>query len=206
MRNASPITDAQFLTLLEMERDWQNQRIKLTPAEELLIFEPSLQLLQSKIAEWKEVELIAKNELKEKLRTAHESNLDEVSLTLVREWLKVAHGTEVVTAQRHIGRINHLLSLLTMPEVGGSYTEKLERARSVPLFDLVAPHTTLKHRGRLFVGFCPLHSENSPSFTIYPNQNRAWCFGCQKGGDPIAIAQLLLGYGFREAVEYLSKF
>lgn len=52
---------------------------------------------------------------------------------------------------------------------------------------------------------CPLHEDRSPSFVIYPETNSCWCFGCQKGGDSIAIVRLLNNLSFIEAVEYLNR-
>ena len=48
----------------------------------------------------------------------------------------------------------------------------------------------LKQRGSLMVGICPFHSEKTPSFTIYP-ENNFYCFGCHKGGDSITLLKLL---------------
>ncbi|MGH2505693.1 MAG: CHC2 zinc finger domain-containing protein, partial [Ktedonobacterales bacterium] len=43
-----------------------------------------------------------------------------------------------------------------------------------------------------------------PSFTIFPESQRWWCFGCQRGGDVIEFVRLLEGIGFRDAVERLE--
>jgi len=48
----------------------------------------------------------------------------------------------------------------------------------------------LKQRGALMVGICPFHSEKTPSFTIYP-ENNFYCYGCHKGGDSISLLKLL---------------
>jgi hypothetical protein len=44
-----------------------------------------------------------------------------------------------------------------------------------------------------FKGHCPMigHKEQTPSFIVYPD-DRAWCFGCSRGGDVITIAQYIL--------------
>lgn len=58
--------------------------------------------------------------------------------------------------------------------------------------------------GARFVALCPFHAEQHPSFTIFPNSQRWWCFGCQRGGDVIDLVRLLEGVNFREAVEALG--
>lgn len=63
---------------------------------------------------------------------------------------------------------------------------------------------TLQASGARFVALCPFHVETHPSFTIFPESQRWWCFGCQRGGDVIEFVRLLEGIGFREAVERLS--
>lgn len=58
--------------------------------------------------------------------------------------------------------------------------------------------------GARFVALCPFHAEQHPSFTIFPNSQRWWCFGCRRGGDVIDLVRLLEGVSFREAVEALG--
>ena len=40
---------------------------------------------------------------------------------------------------------------------------------------------------------CPLHREKSPSFTIYPNHNSWYCFGCETGGTVIDFVMAYYG-------------
>ncbi|MGH2504532.1 MAG: CHC2 zinc finger domain-containing protein, partial [Ktedonobacterales bacterium] len=63
---------------------------------------------------------------------------------------------------------------------------------------------TLVASGARLVARCPFHEETHPSFTIFPESQRWWCFGCQRGGDVIEFVRLLEGIGFREAVERLE--
>lgn len=44
---------------------------------------------------------------------------------------------------------------------------------------------------------CPLpgHDDKTPSFVVYRDNERGWhCFGCQRGGDVVNLAQLAWGY------------
>jgi len=64
---------------------------------------------------------------------------------------------------------------------------------------------TLKKGGsNTLKGLCPLHKENTPSFTVYPETNSFYCHGCQEGGNPISFIQKLLGYDFKSACEHLG--
>ena len=62
----------------------------------------------------------------------------------------------------------------------------------------------LKRHGKIYVGKCCFTEEKSPSFTIYPEEQRFVCFGsCQKKGDVIAFIRELKHFTFKEALSYL---
>ena len=56
---------------------------------------------------------------------------------------------------------------------------------AVPLPTYAATVTKLKTAGLRLVGLCPVpsHEDSSPSFTIYQESGRWYCFGCTRGGD-----------------------
>jgi DNA primase len=62
----------------------------------------------------------------------------------------------------------------------------------------------LARSGSRLVGICPLHDETHPSFTLFPDAGRFYCFGCRQGGDVIDLVRLLDGVGFREALDRLQ--
>ncbi len=81
----------------------------------------------------------------------------------------------------------------------GTLTDNLiQAAREVPVESLL--NQPLKRSGRTLTGLCPFHTERTPSFHVYPRENRAWCFGCNQGGDTITVAMLLHGCDFKNAV------
>src|SRR3954469_23952949 len=69
---------------------------------------------------------------------------------------------------------------------------------------LISERLALKRAGRRFVGLCPFHSENSPSFSVNPELGLYYCFGCQESGDAITFVRKLDGLDFAEAVERLA--
>ncbi len=68
----------------------------------------------------------------------------------------------------------------------------------------------LHKRGKTFVGRCPFHLDRTPSFTVYPDSDTYWCFGCFQKGDGIDIFAMLGRWhniaGFRQQVEWLADF
>jgi hypothetical protein len=53
----------------------------------------------------------------------------------------------------------------------------------------------LDRQGKNHVGFCPLHSEKTPSFTVDPAAQTFRCFGCGVHGDAADFAKLMLEHG-----------
>jgi DNA primase len=75
--------------------------------------------------------------------------------------------------------------------------------------DIVAVITegvsSLKRRGRSFVGLCPFHKEKSPSFHVNPDRGFFHCFGCKESGSAIDFLMKHEGYTFPEAVRALAE-
>lgn len=62
----------------------------------------------------------------------------------------------------------------------------------------------LKRRGRNLVGLCPFHNEKTPSFTVYPENNSFYCFGCGAGGDIITFVKRVENLDYVDAVKFLA--
>jgi DNA primase len=62
----------------------------------------------------------------------------------------------------------------------------------------------LKKYGSRYKAPCPLHSEKSPSFTVYPDSQSFHCFGCNEGGDVIDFIIKLKNMSFKGALAYLG--
>ncbi|MBF0282505.1 MAG: DNA primase [Zetaproteobacteria bacterium] len=73
------------------------------------------------------------------------------------------------------------------------------------LVQLVARHVELKRAGSNFMGLCPFHHEKSPSFSVSPDKQLYYCFGCGKGGGAFQFLMEHDGYAFPEAVELLAE-
>ena len=65
---------------------------------------------------------------------------------------------------------------------------------------------SLKREGKCFKGLCPFHPDNeTPSFTVYPDTQSFYCYGCQKGGDVIEFVKIMKDGNFTEALRELAS-
>lgn len=70
--------------------------------------------------------------------------------------------------------------------------------------DIVSSYVSLKRRGSTFVGLCPFHNEKTPSFTVYPETQSFYCFGCGAGGDAVGFIRRIENLDYIDAVKYLA--
>lgn len=57
----------------------------------------------------------------------------------------------------------------------------------IDLVELISKKVHLRRVGANFIGLCPFHQENTPSFTVNPIKQFFYCFGCKKSGDAISF-------------------
>ena len=83
--------------------------------------------------------------------------------------------------------------------------DKIEEIKSrANIVDLVSEYVILKKAGRNFVGLCPFHKEKTPSFTVNPEKQIFYCFGCGEGGNIFTFLMKINNISFIEAVRYLA--
>lgn len=70
--------------------------------------------------------------------------------------------------------------------------------------ELIGSYTGLKRAGRTYKGLCPFHSEKTPSFVVYPDNQSFYCFGCGAGGDAITFVKKINNLDYVEAVKFLA--
>ena len=73
------------------------------------------------------------------------------------------------------------------------------------IVDIIGSYVTLRRAGSNMVGVCPFHSEKTPSFTVFPNSQNFFCFGCEAGGDVITFIMRSENLDYPDAVEFLAK-
>lgn len=69
----------------------------------------------------------------------------------------------------------------------------------------IGSYLPLRRRGRNLTGLCPFHSEKTPSFTVYPENQSFFCFGCGAGGDIISFIRRIENLDYIEAVRFLAQ-
>ena len=81
----------------------------------------------------------------------------------------------------------------------------LEIKNSVDIVDFISDAVLLKKMGRNYLGLCPFHSEKTPSFTVSPEKQIFYCFGCGTGGNIFSFLMKREGLSFPEAAKMLAK-
>ncbi len=72
------------------------------------------------------------------------------------------------------------------------------------IVDIVSETVSLRRTGRNFIGLCPFHAEKTPSFTVSPDKQIFYCFGCGAGGNVFSFLMKHGGLTFPETVRALA--
>ena len=84
--------------------------------------------------------------------------------------------------------------------------EKIDEIRAkADLLAVARTHTAMRKQGHNWVGCCPFHQERTPSFSVHPDKQLFYCFGCQRGGDVFAFVMQTGGVDFQTAVRQLAE-
>ncbi len=74
----------------------------------------------------------------------------------------------------------------------------------VDIVDVVDQRIKLKKTGRNYSACCPFHKEKTPSFTVSPDKQFYYCFGCGASGSALGFVMDHDHLDFPEAVETLA--
>ena len=81
-----------------------------------------------------------------------------------------------------------------------------EQVRSqANIVEIVSEYVPLKKRGSSYWGCCPFHGEKTPSFSVSPDKNFFYCFGCHAGGDVFTFIMKEENCTFQEALKILAN-
>ncbi|MFH1580489.1 MAG: DNA primase [Pseudomonadota bacterium] len=84
--------------------------------------------------------------------------------------------------------------------------EKIDDIKnSADIVDIISETVLLKKSGKNFLGLCPFHSEKTPSFTVSPDKQIFYCFGCNAGGNVFSFLMKQEGISFPEAARMLAR-
>ena len=77
--------------------------------------------------------------------------------------------------------------------MSGMFDDFKEQVRSqANIVEIISEYVPLKKRGGSFWGCCPFHGEKTPSFSVTPDKNFFYCYGCHVGGDVFTFVKLKL--------------
>lgn len=71
--------------------------------------------------------------------------------------------------------------------------------------EIISSYMDLKPKGRKLWGLCPFHGEKTPSFSVSPDKQLFYCFGCHEGGSVVQFIMKIEKFTFREAVVFLAE-
>lgn len=72
------------------------------------------------------------------------------------------------------------------------------------IVDVISGYVKLQKKGSNYFGLCPFHNEKSPSFSVSPQKQMYYCFGCGAGGNVITFVMEYENYTFPEALKVLA--
>ena len=86
------------------------------------------------------------------------------------------------------------------------YSEELiEEIRTKnDIVEVISGYVRMQRKGSSYFGLCPFHNEKSPSFSVSPNKQMYYCFGCGAGGNVITFLMEYENATFQEAVKMLA--
>lgn len=72
------------------------------------------------------------------------------------------------------------------------------------LVDIIDRRVSLKKAGRNYTACCPFHNEKTPSFSVNPDKQFYYCFGCGASGNALTFLMEYEGQEFVAAIEDLA--
>ena len=176
------------------------QAPKLTDTELLAIFPEAIQIILALIKELTIQRKLLIKYIAKALQDINTESEDEIYRYFWRRWLSLNEGAELQEVERKLARLRRLQNIIDgKPAPKGMLPDDMiEAARAVPITDIIGEPV------RRNLCLCPMHEDHSPSMRVYTEQNRAWCYVCDNGGDSIQLYLLITGSDFKTAVKELA--
>ncbi|SDS59125.1 DNA primase [Pseudomonas asplenii] len=73
------------------------------------------------------------------------------------------------------------------------------------IVDVVSSRVQMKKAGKNYTACCPFHKEKTPSFSVSPDKQFYYCFGCGAGGNALGFIMDHDNLDFPQAIEELAK-
>ena len=72
------------------------------------------------------------------------------------------------------------------------------------IVDVISQYVRLSKKGSTYFGLCPFHNEKTGSFSVSPNKQMYYCFGCHASGNVYTFLMKYENDTFPEAVKILA--
>jgi DNA primase len=73
------------------------------------------------------------------------------------------------------------------------------------IIDVIGSRIELRKSGKNYSACCPFHDEKTPSFSVSPDKQFYYCFGCGVGGNAVGFVLDFDKTTFPETIENLAK-
>lgn len=73
------------------------------------------------------------------------------------------------------------------------------------IVEVISRYVPLQKKGREYMACCPFHPEKTPSFSVSPQKQVYYCFGCGAGGNVVKFLMEYSNAEFVEAIETLAQ-
>jgi hypothetical protein len=146
-----------------------------------------------------------RNEIQQ--RMSQLPNMNEMTALFLREYIKCTIVQDLIAKENSISFYKRLL-VRKHPKLQkksrGYSPEDIENARNVSIIE-IAQHSIsgLKKSGKNYFCQCPFHKDKTPSFFLYSDSNRFYCFGCHATGDVITFVQKFFNKNFKDTIYFL---
>lgn len=80
-----------------------------------------------------------------------------------------------------------------------------EVKENLDIVDVISEYVNLKKSGKNYKGLCPFHQEKTPSFTVNPENQYYYCFGCGAGGDVFNFLMEIENITFVKSLKLLAR-
>lgn len=90
-----------------------------------------------------------------------------------------------------------------MPYYSDEIVEEVRSANRIE--DVIGSYISLKKKGSSYFGLCPFHNEKTGSFSVSPNKQMYYCFGCGAGGNVFTFLMEYENFTFSEAMQALAE-
>lgn len=89
-----------------------------------------------------------------------------------------------------------------MPYFSEDIVEEVRAGNDI--VDVIGQYVHLTKKGSTYFGLCPFHNEKTGSFSVSPNKQMYYCFGCGAGGNVFTFMMQYENFTFTEAMEALA--